>query len=110
MGLVAAGKLLANPKTGKHTVFLKLVTRWKPHSLPTMARNFLAIIGSLLTFPTWSNATMDKIYNYKSLQDSLSFAESLGWEDDWENSDTDTLEDSAIEHIEASGYVINYPV
>ena len=53
---------------------------------------------------------MDKIYNYKSLEDSLSFAESLGWEDDWENSDTDTLEDSAIEHIEASGYVINYPV
>jgi len=47
-----------------------------------------------------------KTYQYKSLEDSLSFAESLGWEDNWENTDTDTLEDAALDYIQEAGYEI----
>lgn len=50
-------------------------------------------------------------YQYECLGDTLEFAESLGWKEDDDSDDgrddfVDSLEQDAIEYIEAQGYEV----
>ena len=49
-----------------------------------------------------------KVFVYDSCGETLSFAESLGWEeaDNWPDGDLDEFEHDALEYIKSKGYVI----
>ena len=55
-------------------------------------------------------------YNYKSLGETLEFAETLGWVDPdldgdgaWNGDAADATELDALNHIRRAGYVIRFP-
>ena len=57
------------------------------------------------TTQIWSN---DMIHIHENMGDTLEFAESLGWVDD-DGPDGDLTEESALDFIEATGYLICKP-
>jgi len=49
-----------------------------------------------------------KTFDHECLEDTISFAESLGFDGDWDDSCADAHEDAAIEYIESLGYTVRY--
>ena len=51
-----------------------------------------------------------KTLNYESFGETIFFAESLGWSEEWDdpNADADALEEDAIEYIESKGYIVRH--
>lgn len=52
------------------------------------------------------------MFIYESLEDTLSFAESIGWTEpeteEWDHNAADEIEYDALRYIENSGYEISY--
>ena len=52
------------------------------------------------------------MFIYESLEDTLSFAESIGWTEpeteEWDHNAADDIELDALRYIENSGYKISY--